>query len=138
MNAGRELDALVAEKVMGCKWGEFHNTPDEPGRWEDHKFLVDPDGNKVAVRWKTKNLLTWDMCHYWPSRPLRPYSTDIAAAWEVVEKFISEGVSIYRDDRQPSKGKWYALFGDGCGVEADTVPLAICLAALKAVGVEVS
>jgi hypothetical protein len=79
------------------------------------------------------------------------YSTDISAAWEVVEKiggatimtpgaYTDEGrgpVTEYscallgksRGPREPSKGPFpYAI--------ADTLPIAICLAALKAVGWE--
>lgn len=70
------------------------------------------------------------------------YSTDIAAAWEVVEKLqlfnhpISlskekNGWSVNRlDEHSPGYDEGLS---DGC----KTAPHAICLAALKAVGVEV-
>lgn len=61
MNAGRELDALVAEKVMGWTW-------DENTAWS-------PTGSRNA-RVADGDLWWW----------LPPYSTDIAAAWEVVER----------------------------------------------------
>jgi len=62
------------------------------------------------------------------------YSTDISAAWEVVEKL--RGVW---DIRSMSK-TWVAILSVQVGTsdkrvgeEAETAPLAICLAALKAV-----
>lgn len=74
------------------------------------------------------------------------YSRDIAAAWEVVEKIIE----LYPDLPfgveysfcGTSEGyKWYAELNPepdfGPKYMADTAPKAICLAALKAVGVEV-
>jgi len=112
IEAGRELDALVAEKVMGWKPSMFSNYP-----WQ----LVPPDGDGSAVR------------------QVPNYSTDIAAAWLVVERmcefpsYVSLGF-----------GKWLQFRVDiatGAGREvmnsrafAKTAPLAICNAALAAVG----
>ena len=64
------------------------------------------------------------------------YSTDIAAAWEVVEKLKADGFSLMAewDDHD---GMWYFGFSNASSYkagEADTAPHAICLAALKAVG----
>jgi len=72
-------------------------------------------------------------------RTLQPYSTDIAAAWEVVEKAHHYGVEkdengkefecvIFKHDLD--EGVFYNYFG-----RADTAPLAISLAALKALGI---
>ena len=58
MEPGRELDALVAEKVMGYR---IFNPPPIDDPWE-----VLPDNSR--------------------GRPVLAYSTDIAAAWEVLEK----------------------------------------------------
>ena len=104
MSPGRELDALVAEKVMG-------------GR----------------------RMRTTDARYYWnglnTNGELPAYSTDIAAAWTVVERL---------GDKFNFIGKcadgWNAvLFYDGNshGEIAPSAPHAICLAALKAVGVEI-
>lgn len=57
MPAGREMDALVAEKVMGIKRG------DRPGEW-------------------LNELGNW-LCD---TEDIPPYSTSISAAWEVVDK----------------------------------------------------
>lgn len=59
----------------------------------------------------------------------KPYSTSIAAAWEMVERFrpisITYGVGLYN--------KWYVAFGHAAMAYSETIPHAICLAALKAV-----
>lgn len=108
MNPGCALDALVAEKVMGWKSTgmlELSVTDEEP--WLDE-----------------------NQCEKWCTPK---YSTDIAAAWKVVEKFSSR-FSMSRD----ALG-WHANMTPFVGGDciADTAPHAICLAALKAVGVEV-
>jgi len=91
MKAGRELDALIAERVMGEMWGVGPNLEDT----------------------------------------LPHYSTQIADAWLVVEK-MRPYFEIYCDG-----GGWVARFGwadaGTLAAYADTAPLAICLAALKAV-----
>ena len=93
MKPGRELDELVAKKVMGYKY-------------------------KVLE-----------------------YSTDIAAAWEVVEKMKDNGYEIiinvntceikmtyWNDAGQAARG--VKIFGD-------SIAMGICLAVLKEFGVEV-
>ena len=117
MNAGRELDALVAEKVFGWTGGHYESLP---------------------------------------------FSTDIAAAWEVVERLRSRGISsghgfnwdlCIKVGHSDDSGWFVELFDlssmgycgpadttirwDGVDVRnAETASHAICLAALKAVGVE--
>jgi hypothetical protein len=93
MVAGPELDALVAEKVMGL--------PEEI--WQDRDQMTS-----------------------------FPYSTDIAAAWAVVEKVGNFTIWQY-------EGEWQCFLGGGIKNKsyAATAPLAICLAALKATGVDV-
>ena len=61
------------------------------------------------------------------------YSTSIAAAWQVVEKMKLDSPMVrydaYRDDDRP---RWTCAI-NGVRGDANTAPLAICLAALKAV-----
>ena len=122
MEAGRELDALVAEKVMGLEVRSItvmdskgtHSdvgTVDAPRRMPDGRMGVNVD-------------------------KLPAYSTDIAAAWEVVEKL---GLAFELGWLPEDKGfNWDASFGEKRGSEAgtttyaSTAPHAICLAALKA------
>lgn len=106
LEAGPELDALVAEKVMG---------------WNVH--FVEPELRNGREHWR-------DPVHntlYLPSQWCP--SGDIAAAWEVVEKVVPgpQGFNLYLSSA------WQASFAGGTAV-ARTAPLAICRAALKAVG----
>ena len=105
MPAGRELDALVAEKIFGlCRWDGVPNA-------------FHP---KVVQWWQTEQ----------PCNP-PPYSTDIAAAWEIVEKLrLAIGPSYCGSG-------WYCTWmtGGAHGAIADSAPLAICRAALREVGV---
>jgi hypothetical protein len=96
--AGRELDALVAEKVMG------------------------------------------------KAKPIPPqYSTDIATAWTVVERFDPEQwmwgiLRLKQGDRVLYSVSLSRLDDDGYVIsdagryESETAPLAICRAALAATG----
>lgn len=141
LKAGRELDALVAEKVMGWPHeqmlvgiGTFYDAMHlEPSRaayrrrshvdrfWERWS----PSGSEVVV-----------------SDTVPSYSTDIAAAWEVVEHLpLTWWPEV---GRMQDGSSWYcelclgspdpAGVGPAIRVVAATAPLAICLAALKAVG----
>lgn len=76
---------------------------------------------KLVLKWET-----WDSIFDVPS-----YSTDIAAAWEVVARVSKEfnlDFSIKMD-----AGGCLANFGPGAHSNANDVPLAICRAALRAV-----
>jgi len=116
MKAGRKLDRLIAEHVMGWKKGrKFANGN---GEW-----IID---GKVDFR-------TWDLTP--------DFSTKIEAAWWVVEKMKAEGMVVIikadglrTGDYNPG---WTVLVDNQSRTDADTAPHAICLAALKAVGVEV-
>lgn len=117
----RKIDALVAEHVMG---------------WEGVKYLALDNGHKIIQG-------------FHPDLEIVPhYSSDIAAAWSVVEKMAG-------DDLMPDEQRFSCTVGHGSsGVTWATferrvyagepdefhhegpVPLAICLAALKAKGVD--
>jgi len=86
MPAGREMDELIATKIFG---------------WLTARL--------TRGLWNPKN---HDSIHYSCDEPdeVLPYSTDIAAAWQIIEKIGGEDKS------------------------AEKVALAICHAALKAVG----
>lgn len=117
MEAGREMDCLIAEKIFGkvkCQ-GESHL----PGHrmFNDGRFCyadpTSPDqGAEVSL-----------------------YSSDISAAWEVVEEMGAFCFRRWQD------GTFEAGFGhqdrDDCWefmAQAPTAPLTICRAALKAIG----
>lgn len=122
---GRELDALVAEKVMGRQvtWEDSQEDDDQ-----DDCYFLDENGN-----------YSWSAC-------VPRYSTDIAAAWQVVEKLDLLGVRLvpghesygevsFSLGRRSDNGLW--VLGDDRslepGVEGESAPHAICLAALKVV-----
>lgn len=70
-------------------------------------------------------------------KPLPHYSTDIAAAWEVVEKVGDIKLEGYRCVDGCFRWCVTTFDLDDIEIRADTAPMAICLAALKAKGVEV-
>lgn len=132
LEAGRELDALVAEKVMGWERVEGVDINRREGVPEEK---LDADRWHCRRAWFVGNeRKACEECGTLPT-----YSTDIAAAWEAVEKVLpdflvdltywhidSPHVTLYR--RNDSSENYSGI--------APTAPLAICLAALKAVGYE--
>lgn len=109
MKPGRELDALVAERIFGAK-------------------LINGEWVVKIGNFQSK------------SNILMNYSTDIAAAWEVVEKMQSKGyvvdISCYSviSNRRSScviyvQGEPWEKFD----AESESAPEAICSAALKVV-----
>jgi hypothetical protein len=115
----RELDALVAEEVFG-----WQRPPPE-----DQDFTVIP--------------MTYEQ---WSTLALPHYSTDIAAAWEVVEKLSESFEWVLESPTNREEGFTCTFFGTEADAGwmpppgravAETVSKAICLAALMAVGVGV-
>jgi len=112
MQPERELDSLIAEKVMGWRyketvysWGEVLS----PAQW------IKPNG--------------------WPVDRVPNYSTDISAAWGVVEELEQKKWFVTIRNRSASfhlinNGK--ILDGTGI-VTANSTPESICKAALLAV-----
>lgn len=155
MNAGRELDALIAEKVMG--WACVHSVEYLPRSERESEinaeFLRDygmpapPGFCKAAVddlefsdgdyppKWCAK-------CGGRESRDifkkLPHYSTDIGDAWDVVEAVAARSETVYftveRIGAHAGEFSGYRAFINRICTAADTAPLAICRAALKAVG----
>lgn len=111
----REIDALVAEKVMG--------------------YIVTVGVNPLMGKIESGS------CMWFGELP--HYSTDIGAAWTVIEKVYERTGSWILVC--PINGRFVAYEMTGCADPdfgafceyADTAMMAICLAALKAVGVEV-
>jgi hypothetical protein len=109
---GRELDSIVAEKVMGWKWNA------------ESAWLGDSK---------------WSRTHGDPWSFLPHYSTDIADAWAVVEK-LREGNDVeLKTLYWGKKTDWWVRLNSGFDVNtfAETAPMAICKAAILAVGVEI-
>ena len=112
------MDALVAEKVMGSiathleAQYEEGVTRDGTDGWSG--FFCPACGTSASSYGK-------EPC-------ARRYSTDISAAWEVVEKLERDYAVTIR-----TWGIWEVFVDTVCYGTADTAPLAICRAALKAV-----
>ena len=62
------------------------------------------------------------------------YSSDLSAAWGVVERLSG---SVHSLHVRCEKSRWIAAFGDAPAATALSAPAAICLAALRARGIEV-
>ena len=105
----RELDALVAREVMGWIRKDSESNPLYAVYYET------PEKEKVVC--------------------LPNYSTDIAAAWEVVEKIKYLNPDIFFDDESNIYICEFEKARPNLS-QADTPSKAICLAALKAVGFE--
>jgi hypothetical protein len=118
MPAGKEMDSLIAERVMG--WAK-HPHVDSPTYWWEGP---------------TKSYLIDNLPHF---------SSDIAAAWQVVEQLQQRGYTRITVGLQ-GLGKtvdfchiegdgpaWHEVI-DGHGHDAFSLPLAICRGALGCVG----
>lgn len=108
---GRELDAVIAQRVIDILC-DGERTPDDSIWCHRH-------GKGATVG--TKH-----------------YSSDIAAAMEVVERFRERGLGVAIADNM-GKAPWEVRFVNDPTVggtfvgEGDTLPLAICRAALESV-----
>ena len=121
MEAGEELDRLVATEVMGEPMPAF--IPESALEFQLAGSPVkSPKGNWVCLcRYDEGDIPTW--------RPLT-CSTDISAAWKVVKKMINDGNSYFSD--YGDNEKWGVTYAHSIGelVWADTIEEAICKAAL--------
>jgi len=142
MKAGRELDGKVMSEVFGypVSWWSLHPNKRKVGDYRIATFgfeylWPDAEGDMPVLEMLVDG--------EWVAVPM--VSTDIAAAWQVVEKFahtsrnkvgLELGFSNFRLTAYPVRG-WNCHLGidgkDGVSANADTAPLAICLAALKAI-----
>lgn len=125
MPAGRELDALVAEKVMGFV-RVADDTSDYHGVRHGTEVLLPPGETLHSLREWLPRSGPIAFGYFVTQR----YSTDIAAAWQVVERMRNPDFRLNKD------GDWGCSFGGELRFVglAPTAPLAICRAALKAVG----
>lgn len=147
MKPGRELDALVAEKVMGVV--------------PPVDFRVCPICDEVIGRGAENPppyfRLWCGRCGEWKYSPVSEYSTDISAAWEILERIITDwstggsfrgfGYGFKLEHcTEFSEEKWictlpettcappFEEMNEDLYVVGESAPHAICLASLKAVG----
>lgn len=135
LQAGRELDALVAEKVMGWRW---HRHGEVRGGWVHYASLLPPESTDHRVPVTSDDAL---LAKHERDTGLCPhYSTSIADAWLVVEKMGQTempghvGPTMLHMLRACAGGQWEAQFCSDFGysqtTRAGSAPLAICRAAL--------
>lgn len=108
IEAGVQMDSLIARKL----WRVFVVNDTETG---EHYMVGSDDGEKV---------------------PLPPFSTNIDEAHRIVEFFQTKGWT-FRVRNIPERDAFHACFYRDDGrqyrfLEAETMPMAICLAALAA------
>lgn len=128
MEPGRELDALVAKHVKGCENAPsiFYSDLDITKSY--YCIVGSPASEEV-------NVIEY-IDGEWIQYSFNP-STDISAAWEVLEKMKQKD---YLFSITNTVGGWYVVsltdWGGNCNiykVENKPVPEAICKAALLAV-----
>lgn len=110
MSAGREMDELIATKIMGLF------------------VLRDFQGERIIVE-----LIQGDpesSFREYLQKPELHYSTDIRAAWELMEKY---SFAIWKNGDSWAVGNTFDEQGFLQDAEAPSAPLAICRAALLAV-----
>ena len=118
MQAGPEMNALVAEKVMG--WTRCSN---EDCQGCDHPIYL--TGGRWIVRVPGRD---WDDDDY-----IFAPSTGISAAWMVVEKMREMGFMFRLQSFDTVGAEFQQPWGFFVSSSATTAPPAICKAALKAV-----
>lgn len=120
LTAGRELDALVAEKVMGVPRREIRikgETNTHPV-WTESRWFQDGQQDRYQME---------------AFGGPKPYSTDVAAAWALAQHFDSFYL-LKVADRYTCRISDFDMTWSRAHT-SETAPLAICLAALKAVSV---
>jgi len=164
---GRELDALVAERVMGWRWlSRTDSSSANPYRsaWlfplDSHDYdekkkgifgepVIGHSGSSYPAAYAVGPFHEYDGGRKEPSN-VPPYSSDIVAAFQVIEKLRKDGYSFCCWDtpefssfagrvaafrfgvHPPSRDDLEDCFV-GSGHLEGSMPLAICRAALKAV-----
>ena len=137
----REIDALIAEKVMG--WVKktitlaVKNKEGYVQSWEE-TCLVNPKFPDVDLLHRLE--FSEDQSD---KQKMPYYSTSISDAWEVVEKMKRHFPSIVYNSSDSNSSMWNISFwkdefgGESWDAIAETAPRAICLAALKVIGVKI-
>lgn len=114
---GRELDVAVEEHVMGIA---VQGVPFIPRDVEPTAVFGDEAAREYNKVYPTVAV-----------KRVPHHSTDIAAAWQVVEKLRGRGHWVDIRDDKPSG--WRVSFGEEMTAHGNTAPEAICKAALLAV-----
>ena len=125
MKAGREMDALIAEKVFDYERMTEQHWSEAMGYKNDGSH-----NERIIVSCKTRDsikLLNHRYASFAPN-----YSTSIAAAWDVLEKLSLMGIYM-RISNVNGVGRFRVATEDRMTDFHTSAPHAICEAALKAV-----
>jgi hypothetical protein len=127
------LDALVGRYITGeqpqVHWEDSHAHMKFESAEEALEALREPYFQQfIPASVRTTTVLR-------EVQEFSPYSTDLAMAWQVVEKVATprQPLRVWRD-----RHSWCAAFGDFAAMSARSAPAAICLAALRVRGLEVA
>ena len=121
MKPGGELDAIVADKIFGLTMRDRHTGKEVP-------ITLD----QLLMSGSALRIMT-----------LPRYSTDIAAAWTIISKLDGQwtldgqdgiGWDVSYVEASMREDRYEKPFRSNAG----TAPNAVCLAALKAVGVDLT
>lgn len=139
----RKIDALVQSKIMDrpiCKC-----TDDQWKKYKADWVYKNVTTSLISPLVRSCPVLRYscpdNRCAMCSCFKLEPYSTDIAAAWTVVERLNVDGWNVCVASRNDGK---YACFvtkqpaDNGEASYQESAPLSISLAALKAYGVDVN
>lgn len=148
MEVGRELDLLIAQEIFNLTDEQTRCWPPTVADFLEAKVSGytlqpheqrHPDGYYVwweCLRDRCANKIIEGQEPPTCYQTVKMYSSDISAAWEVIEHMNSKGypMRLELDWHGPKvSGGGYAKvgFADGKFVQEKTVPLAVCLAALR-------
>lgn len=126
--AGRELDRIVADRLMGLRPRSFtvlEGTPHARMYWR----LEDRDGDSVVGRCDTDANISTSLDDVWEDC-CPNYSTEIAAAWEVRDEIKRRWDGLVIRD-EPGVLEVSVIRHPRSYFDCD-IPAAICLAALRA------
>lgn len=129
MRPGQELDILIAKKVMKLSVGSETFT---------NKNWTAPHTHTYYSIGKP----SWhdNQGEMYLSNPLPNYSTDITAAWEIINKLPYLVTLTTNNPYHPTtpETEWFCSFQEEYEAEGESAAHAICLAALKAIGEEIT
>jgi hypothetical protein len=130
IRALEDLDALVSEHVMGERpavhWEDSYAHFQFESLDEALEAMRDPVFKEFIPAEQRNSLVVEEV------KEFRPYSSQLGLAWEVIERLGAENVRIERAGES-----WRVAFGRVGESEAATAAVAICVAALRARGLDV-
>jgi hypothetical protein len=125
------LDELVGTHVAGespeIHWEDTHALFSFDTEEEARNAIRDPYYQRFMPE------ADWTSAEIKRVQVYKPYSTDLNATWQLIEHVTkSKPLNLQRDGDE-----WVASFGIRSEISAKTAPIAICLAALRSLGIEV-